>query len=127
MRGKRFFLFLVMILLGALLGLAYGWVIRPIGGTNSTPDALRYDYQADYVLMTAEIYAANGNLEQAASSLKTISGLPAEQTATQGLLSAQRLDWPQADLDTLEKLVTALKDPGGNAAPTPAPDDGEQP
>ncbi len=125
MRGKRFFWFLVMIALGAVLGMLYGWVVRPVGGNESTPNALRYDYQADYVLMTAEVFAADGDLDQAVNNLLLLGNQPPAQTASQGLQSARALDWPQADLDKLELLVQSLEGP--TPQPTRTPEGGDQP
>lgn len=120
MRGKRFFWFLVMIGLGALLGMLYGWVVRPMGGNASTLKALRYDYQADFVLMTAEIYAVDGDLEQAASHLATIGdGTPA-QLAAQGLQSARALGWAETDLVKIEQLSQALEGKTGASETVPS-------
>ena len=49
----RWFLFFLSIALGLAAGLYYGWVINPVEYVNTTPDTLRVDYQADYVLMVA--------------------------------------------------------------------------
>ena len=125
MRGKRFFWFLVMIALGAVLGMLYGWVVRPAGGNESTPNALRHDYQADYVLMTAEVFAADDDLDQAVNNLLLLGNQPPAQTAAKGLESARALDWPQADLDKLEQLVQALE--GQTSASTRSPEGEEQP
>ena len=125
MRGKRFFWFLVMIALGAVLGMLYGWVVRPVGGNESTPNALRYDYQADYVLMTAEIFAADSNLDQAVNNLLLLGNQPPALIAAEGLQSARALDWAQGDLDKIELLVQSLE--GHTNPPTRTPEGGDQP
>src|SRR5689334_3672675 len=58
-RSRWIFIILALIL-GAGLGLLYGWYIDPVDYFNLTPDTLRADYKADYILMTAEAY----NVEQ---------------------------------------------------------------
>ena len=45
---------LLVLLLGIALGLLVGWVLVPIQYVDTTPDTLRGDYRADYVLMVAE-------------------------------------------------------------------------
>ena len=52
--------YLFLSALGIGLGLLYGWVIDPADFFDLTPDTLRADYKADYVLMTAEAYRATG-------------------------------------------------------------------
>ena len=48
---SRWILFIFAILVGAGLGLLYGWVINPVDYVDTTPDTLRIDYKTDYVLM----------------------------------------------------------------------------
>jgi hypothetical protein len=130
MRGKRILWFLVMIALGALLGMLYGWVVRPMGGNASTLKALRYDYQADYVLMTAEIYAADGDLEQAASTLAAIGDQAPAQIAAQGLQSARAVGWAETDIEIMEQLSRALEgqaDPPENVQTEVVPPEAEEP
>jgi hypothetical protein len=121
MRGKRFFWFLIMIALGALIGLLYGWVINPRYST-ATPDSLRSDYRADYVLMVAEIYQADQNLDEAAARLSVYSAIPPAQFANQAILTARQLDYPPEDLALMDALAQAIlasaASPEGQATPT---------
>jgi hypothetical protein len=121
MRGKRFLLFLIMIGLGAALGMVYGWVIQPLSGSESDLKALRYDYRADYVLMVAEIYAADGDLAQAEQRLAQVSERSPALTATEALETARSLEWAEADLEKMEALAQAL------GPPSPSPEGEEQP
>lgn len=50
---------------GAGLGLYLGWVAWPTEFTDANPSILQESYQRDYLLMTASVYAADGNLEAA--------------------------------------------------------------
>ena len=62
---SRWIGFTVAILIGAGLGLLYGWVIRPVDYVDTSPDTLRIDYKTDYVLMVAESYEGDGDLQLA--------------------------------------------------------------
>ncbi len=60
-------------IIGIGIGLTYGWVINPVVYTDVTPDALRADYRADYVLMVAEAYQSDQNPETAARRIAMIA------------------------------------------------------
>lgn len=117
MRGRRMLWFLVMIGLGALLGMVYGWVIHPLSANESTLKAMRYDYRADYVLMVAEVYVANGDAEEAALQLRQLSDQSPAQTAAEALQAARSLDWADADLEKLEALAQVVQ--GGQPVDQP--------
>ncbi|HSL45503.1 MAG TPA: hypothetical protein VK897_18860, partial [Anaerolineales bacterium] len=61
--------FIIAILIGLAGGLYYGWVVNPVNYVDTTIDTLRPDYQTDYVLMVAEAYHANLDLDLAARRL----------------------------------------------------------
>lgn len=109
MRRKRTLYFFLMIVLGLVAGLIYGWIINPIRASNPNIAGLRADYQADYVLMTAEIYHADQNLEQATRRLSSLGKQPAAQTVTQAISTAKGLGYNSADLATLTALSDALQ------------------
>ena len=62
---SRWILFLITVALGLGAGLFYGWKINPGEYINTTPGSLRDDYKADYVLMVAEAYQAEADLNAA--------------------------------------------------------------
>jgi hypothetical protein len=116
---SRWLKFLIVIALGLAAGLVYGWVVSPVEYTNTTPDTLRADYRCDYVLMTAEIFHADRNADQAARRLALLGSEPPAQIAAQGLEYARQANFPAADLSLLESLAAALQAwqpvPGGLA------------
>jgi len=118
MRARRFFFFLLMIVFGAGLGVAYGWWFSPPPYADLKPETLSYDYKADYVLMIAEIYRKDGNLAAALGRLALLENLPAEQVVAQALLTASRLQYAQADLETLAFLASALPKAAPRVSPT---------
>jgi len=121
MRAKRILLFFIMIAAGLGLGLLYGWIINPVKYVNTAGDSLRADYKADYVLMVAEIYAADGNLEQAVRRLGLLGSLPPGQIVSEGLATANALGYAAEDISLMTRLAQAL------AAQTQVESPGEQP
>lgn len=70
---------LLIALLGLAAGLFYGWRIAPVQYTNTTPNSLDPQYQNEYVLMVAESYQAQNDLDLAAHQLGLLgSAHPAE-------------------------------------------------
>jgi hypothetical protein len=66
---SRWTKFLLAVLLGAAAGLFYGWVVNPVEYVDIAPESLRVDYKTDYVLMVAEAYQVDHDLELAVRRL----------------------------------------------------------
>jgi hypothetical protein len=109
-RIRRVVYFIIAIAVGVGLGFLYGWVINPPGASNTTPATLRADYTADSVLMIAEIYKKDQDLALAQSRLAYL-GDPLT-TSQNALLTAQRLGYAYADVETMARLVQALQSTG---------------
>lgn len=111
----RWIKFLLALLLGLAAGLIYGWLVSPVELVNTTPDFLRADYRADYVLMVAEIYASVRDPEPAARSLALLSPQPPAFTAAEALAYARSAGYAPPDIDLLEALLAAMQayQPGG--------------
>ncbi|MBA4380788.1 MAG: hypothetical protein C0393_08995 [Anaerolinea sp.] len=105
-RWQKFF---IMIAVGLAAGLVYGWVISPVEYTNTTPDTLRADYRSDYVLMVAEVFHADQNVDQAARRLGILGSDPPARIAAQALNYAQQANFPESGLALLQSLATALQ------------------
>lgn len=118
MRGKRIAWFFIMIVLGIAAGLVYGWVINPVKYEDTSPAMLRSDYKADYVLMVAEIYHADQNLEQAARRLSTIDSLPPSRVVVSARIKAKELGYAAQDLEMMDGLAQALMTASTTATPT---------
>lgn len=121
MRIKRILWFVFMIGLGVLLGLLYGWVFNPPVQSDTAPSALGKDYQADFILMVAEIFQNDGDLEQAARRLSLLGEQTPAQIVNEGIFTARELGYASADLERMTMLAQALQ--GQPDQPTP----GEQP
>lgn len=99
--------FLLAVALGAAAGLYYGWVLNPATYVETTPESLRADYKADYVLMAAEIYAADGDLAAAQTRLAFLGGTPIE-LVQDALAVGLRAGYTDFDLQQLRALAAAL-------------------
>lgn len=100
--------FLLAVLVGVAIGLVYGWVISPVRYVNSSPDALSPDYQADYVLMTAEAYQREVNLDAALRRLAALGGDPLLITQ-QAILTGRQLNYAPRDLELMASLAQRLQ------------------
>lgn len=121
MRARRFFWFLVSILVGAAAGLAIGWYLHPSPMGEVDPPALRNDYQADYVLMVAEVYDADKDLLTAMQRLKFLGDDPPSRLVQVAIIRAGELSYDRRDLELLAMLSQALMANPGGAAATSVP------
>ncbi len=104
---------------GIGLGLLYGWVIDPVDFVDLTPDTLRADYRADYILMVAEAYESEHDLDLAARRLAIFGSDSPADIASQALQFGPSADYSASELSSLEALVQALRawQPSSGAAP----------
>ena len=108
-RVSRWGRFIIVVLLGGVLGLVYGWVVNPVKYVDTTPSSLRADYQADYVLMVAESYSQNRDLPLAARRLALLGeSSPTEHVRTALIFGAQN-GYADSDLDLLSQLASDLQ------------------
>lgn len=109
MQKKRMIWFLIMIGAGLALSLLYGWIINPVKYVDTPATSLRADYKTDYILMIAEIYQADGDLEGAQDRLSLVNSAGPEQAVTEGMQTARTLGYSPADLSLMENLSQALQ------------------
>lgn len=116
----RWVRFIIAILVGVAAGLAYGWVVNPVEYIETSPASLKIDYKTDYVLMTAEIYRVEGNLDRAARRLAILGSMPPGEIVQQAMLFAEKAGYTEADRSLMLALYHALQTyiPG---LETPAP------
>jgi uncharacterized protein involved in exopolysaccharide biosynthesis len=105
--------------IGIALGLIYGWMINPIQYTDITPNILREDYRADYVLMVAEAYQNERDSETAARRLAILGSDSPAQIVTSALDYANNNEFTQNEISLLQELLTAMQtyQPQGATAP----------
>jgi len=109
MRSNRWIFILLALILGAGIGLAYGWYVDPVDFFDLTPDTLRPDYKADYVLMAAEAYKAEQDSGLAARRLAIFGTKSPSAIAADGLAYARANGFSDADVTLMQELVTALQ------------------
>ena len=112
---SRWTLPLLALLIGIALGLVYGWVISPVEYVDTTPDTLRADYRADYVLMVAEAYQAEQDPDLAVRRLAVLGSQTPGEIASQALDDARQIGYSEADLVLMQKLTTAMQAWQGSA------------
>jgi hypothetical protein len=117
---RRWIWFFIAVGLGFGVGLLYGWVISPVKYVDTTLSNLRYDFQTDYVLMAAEAYRADGDLDLAARRLAALGDTPPAEIVRQAMIYAAQLQYADSDQELLSQLASALQTwtpPGGALAP----------
>jgi hypothetical protein len=111
---------LVMIILGlavgAGIGLTVGW-IAPINSPQTAPSVLSAEWQSDWVLMTAQAYSLDGDLNLARQRLALLGAGDAGAQVAQRGEDALAEGLPPAYIGTLARLAAAL----GARTPTLAP------
>lgn len=115
MRTVRLFWFIVSIGVGLAVGLWIAWRLFPFAYQNVSPHHLRADYQTDLVLMTAEIYAGEGNINQAVEQLAFVSDEAPSRILEQAIQDARQMNYDPGDLELLIQLSQALNKASGGA------------
>ena len=94
---------------GIALGLVYGWVIDPVEYVDVTPNILRADFRADYVMMVAEAHQSEQDLETSAKRLAMLGSESPAQIVTSTLGYAKKNNFTQNEIDLLQELLTAMQ------------------
>lgn len=114
---SRWLAFLLAVVIGLAAGLVYGWVVNPARYVDTSPASLRADYRADYVLMVAEAYQAEADLEAAARRLAVLGDALPLEFVQQAMIYGAQSQYPEADLDLMAQLAADLQSwnpaPGG--------------
>lgn len=107
-RKQRWIAFLIAIAIGIGIGLYYGWVAKPVQYTDIAPTDLRADFKADFVLMVAEAYQNEHDLESARRALGLLGSDP-QSAIQQALAFAMEHNYASQDVLVLQNLLTALQ------------------
>ena len=100
---------LIGIFIGLLLGLLFGWVIRPVEYVDTSPEALREDFRSDYVLMVAEAYLVDRDLELARYRLASLGSHPSLNYVIDAIDFGVENSFNQIDLQTLNQLAVDIR------------------
>jgi hypothetical protein len=117
---SRWIRFLIVIILGIVLGLLYGWLIDPIEYVDTTPETLGADFKADLVLMVAEIYHSDRDIESALQRLTLLQDPSPLESVQNAIIFAVEVGYTAEDLRLLRDLADTL-------APLASPAAGEAP
>lgn len=106
---SRWIRFFIAILIGTGLGLLYGWVISPIEYIDTAPGTLRVDYRTDYVLMVAETFSSESDVDLAVRRLGLLGEAPPIELVESAITFAQKAGYTDNDLDLLQVLLNAIQ------------------
>lgn len=109
MTFTRWIFIIVALLVGAGIGFIYGWYFDPVDYVDLTPESLRADFKADYVLMIAEAYRAEQDPGLAARRLAIFGSRSPSALAAEGLAYARASGSSDSDIALVRELVTALQ------------------
>lgn len=107
---------MIAILFGLFAGLLIGWLLIKTPIKNASLDSLRGDYQADYVLMVAEKFAADQDVLTATALLRDISPSDPAASIKAALILGQQLGYSERELQLITLLQTAMGVPPSAAA-----------
>lgn len=102
-RIVRFIWFGISIVAGLVLGLLAGWS-KSAGPSQTNFSSLRQDYRIDIVLMVAEAYHEDQDMNAAKDRLSYLNADDTLQFVQQAALDAKELGYAKVDL----KLMAAL-------------------
>lgn len=105
----RWIRFFIMIGIGAAIGLVYGWFINPVEYVNTAPNSLRKDYKADYILMVAEAYKVEQNLDIAIRRLALLGEEAPIDMVSQAMATAVEYQYDPTDLVLMQTLADGLR------------------
>ncbi len=115
-RKQRWIAFLIAIAVGFGIGVYYGKTVKPVEYTDIAPTDLRADFKADFVLMVAEAYQNDHNLQNARRALGLLGGDP-QSAVQQALTFAIEHNYGSQDVLVLQKLLTDLQSQSAGGAP----------
>jgi nucleotide-binding universal stress UspA family protein len=98
-------LFLLGLIAGLVGGLYLAWVVTPRASNTAGVEVLRPVYQADYLFMVSQSYAATGEWEQAATRLARLQDPNIDETAVALLEQYLREGRPAEQVRNLARLA----------------------
>lgn len=97
------------ILIGIAAGLLYGWALHPVELVDTTPDSLQENYRMDYVLMVADAYSLDEDLQGALVRLAALGPQAPDEMVITAINYGIDNDYNQADLESLNTLIIQLR------------------
>ena len=107
---RSLWVFVILALIAGIgIGVFYGWYVDPVDFFDLSPDTLRDDFKADYVLMTAEAYRSEQDPGLAARRLAIFGVKSPSAIAADGLAYARSNGFSDSEIALMRELVTALQ------------------
>jgi len=100
---------LIGILLGIAIGLVYGWGLHPVELVDTTPDTLQETYRIDYVIMVADAYSLDQDLQQALIRLAALGPQAPDEMVIAAINDGIEREIPREDLESLNELAVQLR------------------
>jgi hypothetical protein len=107
-RWARFWVALVAVLAGTGLGLWYGWVVNPVEYKDTDVAHLHAVYRDEFILMVAEAYAVDGDLDTARARLALLFLPDPDDAVADRAEAALSQGASQLDVQALARLAAAL-------------------
>jgi hypothetical protein len=107
--GTRIIKIILPLVIGAALGLIYGWRLDPIEYVEVTPEILRADYRADYVLTVAEAFSVELDEDTAAQRLGLLGDNSPAQIAVDALEYSRSQAFNPDEIRLLETLSASMQ------------------
>jgi hypothetical protein len=95
----------VGLLIGIAIGLLYGWVFQPNEPGETSPQSLQDSYRAEIVLMVAEIFAAEDDIELVRQRMTALGLDSYANDIANALNYAKAHDFSDQDIDLLNDLA----------------------
>jgi len=105
----RWFRFLITIAIGISIGLVYGWIVNPVEYVDTAPASLRMDYKTDYILMVAEAYKVEQDLDLAVRRLALLGDTAPQEMILEAIAYAAEIQYDPVDLVLMQALSDGLK------------------
>ncbi len=109
-RGIRYLIFVLFICLGFVGGWYYARVLNPVDIVDTTPAALRIDYQTDFVLMVSEVYAVYQDPNYAVCQIALLGGVDPIDTLYDAMQHGSMLGYSAEDLSIIGDLKLDLEE-----------------
>jgi hypothetical protein len=108
---QRFFISLVIgLLIGAAMGLYYGWVLSPVQYVKSSMSDLSRSYKDEYTVMVAQSFRVDGDVNEAIRRLQplNVGNIPQYVRDVTERYISESGTGKEADIRTLVVLSRAL-------------------
>jgi hypothetical protein len=109
-RGIRYLIFILFICLGFAGGWYYARVLNPVDIIDTTPVALRSDYQTDFVLMVSEVYSVYQDPNYAICQIALLGGVDPIDTLFDAMQYGSTLGYSAEDLVLIGDLKLDLEE-----------------